>query len=251
MTSKFDQIYNTNREAAEKFRFNAEVADVFADMISRSVPGYQQILDLVPTLVRYKQYLEGNFYDLGCSLGAGMLALASGVRNPIQNTTPPSRTIIGIDSSQAMLTQAQTNLQADPELSDLFELRHERLQDSQLSEAAIVLMNFTLQFIPIAERQALLQDIFDNTVEGGILVLSEKLLYAEAMTDRALIDIHHQFKADQGYSQLEIAQKRDAIENVLLPETLDTHIARLRKVGYLVVTPWIQNLQFTSILAIK
>ena len=245
MSEHKDQIYKTAITAPEKFRFDRRVAVVFEDMISRSVPGYRQILEMLPTLVRYKQALRGNYYDLGCSLGAGMLAMAEG-----HNKSP--RTIIGVDNSAAMLEQAESNLAAytaKPAIN--FQLACEDLLTYSLQNAALTLMNFTLQFIALEQRDEILQNIFNSSVEGGMLVLSEKIKFEQPATNRALIDIHHQYKADQGYSQLEIAQKRDAIDEVLIPETLDTHLNRLRKVGYSVVTPWVQNLQFVSILAIK
>ena len=112
-------------------------------------------------------------------------------------------------------------------------------------------MNFTLQFIPLLDRDPLLQNIYNNTQKGGALILSEKIKFDDTTTNNRMINIHHNFKARQGYTQLEISQKRDAIENVLIPETLNAHIQRLRSVGFKTITPWVQNLQFISILAIK
>ena len=245
MSEQKDQIYKDRVAVPEKFRFDSKVAAVFEDMISRSVPGYRQILEMIPTLVRYQQTVGGNYYDFGCSLGAGMLAMADG-----HNTD--QRTIVGVDNSPAMLEQAEINLasyQAKPTIT--FELACADMQTFKAKNAALSLMNFTLQFIPLEQRDKILEDIFDATVDGGILVLSEKIKFEQAATNTALIDIHHQYKSDQGYSQLEIAQKRDAIDEVLIPETMDAHLARLSKAGFSIVTPWIQNLQFVSILAIK
>jgi len=247
MVKNRDNIYQDAQDKVENFSFDDTVVSVFEDMISRSVPGYLQILNLIPTLVKQFHIKNGNYYDLGCSLGAGMLAIANGL-NSVNSKT--RRQIIGIDSSNAMINQAKQVLNKTPQ-QQFFELKCEDIADTNINNAALVLMNFTLQFIQLEKRNALIQNIHDNLLENGILVISEKIKFADEREQRALTNIHHQFKADQGYSELEISQKRDAIENVLIPETLDNHINRLKDVGFKVVTPWVQNLQFISILAIK
>jgi len=248
MTENKDTLYFTTHTEIERFKFDARVADVFQDMISRSVPGYLQILELLPTLVRNFAQSHGQYYDLGCSLGAGMLAMAKGMEDN-------KRKIIGIDNSESMLAQAKHNLNKiyseTHKNSQQFELLCQDIQNSEIDNASMVLMNFTLQFVPLADRNTLVEKIYRGLYKGGVLVLSEKLKFNEPRIDQTLISIHHQYKADQGYSQLEIAQKRDAIENVLIPETLNAHQQRLTDAGFSIVTPWIQNLQFVSILAIK
>ncbi len=248
MTTNKDQIYRTDEAATPakpgSFVFDARVASVFTDMISRSVPGYQQILEMLPTLTRQFRVENANYYDLGCSLGAGMLAMSEGLDQM-------SGHIIGIDSSIAMIRQAERNLTAIDSKNSRYSLLDNDLLDIEIESASMVLMNFTLQFIPLALRDNLVAKIYAGLLNGGILVLSEKIKFDNVKTNDALIDIHHQYKADQGYSQMEISQKRDAIENVLIPETLKTHIKRLENAGFSVVTPWVQNLQFISILAIK
>jgi len=158
-------------------------------------------------------------------------------------------TLIGIDNSAAMIKQARANLMmVDNKACSLVE---QDILDTQIRQAGMVLMNFTLQFIPLEQRARLITNIYHGLCNGGALILSEKIAFNDSNTDRVLTDIHHQFKADQGYSDMEIARKRDAIENVLIPETMETHVQRLTKAGFSVVTPWIQNLQFVSILAVK
>ena len=256
MSNKRDQLYRQTTESSHgsttpRFQFDDRVAEVFSDMISRSVPGYQQILEMLPSLVKQFDHNDtGNYYDLGCSLGAGMVSIAKGLTesNALENNK-----IIGIDNSEAMLKQAKHILydvkKSNPKLN--FELSKQNIQETPINNAVIVLMNFTLQFIPLGERDRLISNIFSGLVNGGTLILSEKIKFDEVLTQKRLTDIHHQFKADQGYSQLEIAKKRDAIENVLIPETLEAHKQRLHKAGFSVVTPWVQNLQFISILATK
>lgn len=245
LNNKKDNIYQQTQEGIGAFKFDARVASVFADMISRSVPGYQQILNLLPTLVRQHSFAGHCYYDLGCSLGAGMLAMAEGLNNK-------DCTIIGVDTSDAMLQQAKQTLDLYAEQTKVnFELQHADVIGYKFKPAAMVLMNFTLQFIALDKRDQLVDEIYSALCPGGVLVLSEKIKFDHTDTDKALIRIHHQYKADQGYSDMEISQKRDAIENVLIPETLDTHHSRLQNAGFQIVTPWVQNLQFVSLLAIK
>lgn len=239
-----DQIYRNTSIKPGRFVFDERVANVFSDMISRSVPGYQQILEMLPTLTRQFSSENANYYDLGCSLGAGMLAMFEGLKS--EGLKNQNVTLIGVDNSSAMIEQASKNLEGLN--AKLFE---QDLLQTDINNAAMVLMNFTLQFIPIADRAAVIANIYNGLKKGGAFVLSEKIKFDDPQTNQYLIDIHHQYKADQGYSQLEIAQKRDAIEDVLIPETLSAHIQRLENAGFNVITPWVQNLQFISILAIK
>ncbi len=245
MAHRKDQLYSDIDAKVGSFKFDGRVAEVFNDMISRSVPGYRQILELIPTLTRQFQFENHNYYDLGCSTGAGMLAMSEG----LGDTTAR---IIGIDNSAAMLQQASTEFAtlALP-ASQQIEFHHADINETLCRNAAMTLLNFTLQFIAIEQRDRLIERIGQNTVPGGVLVLSEKLQSDDSAKQSLMTKIHHQYKADQGYSLLEISKKRDAIENVLIPETLETHIKRLQQAGFNTVTPWIRNLQFVSILAVK
>jgi len=252
MTDKRDQLYRDTDRLSQSvsnvgsFKFDQRVAEVFNDMISRSVPGYQQILEMLPTLVKqFRSESPQNYYDLGCSLGAGMLAMAQG----LTESQYQQNQIIGIDNSSAMLSQAKQNLASFSQQT--FKLEQQDLQQTKIVDAAMVLMNFTLQFIPLNERDEVVANIYSGLVKGGALILSEKISCADSATQKLMTDIHHQYKADQGYSELEIAKKRDAIENVLIPESLETHVSRLKSAGFQIITPWVRNLQFISILAVK
>ncbi len=248
MNEHKDTIYSTAQDKVSPFRFDAKVAAVFSDMISRSVPSYQPILEMLPTITRRFRMPDHNYYDLGCSLGAGLHAMAEGLK-PTPGFSNLNASLIGIDNSSAMLKHAKAH--SCPYDNLTMEFVEQSLLDTQINRAAMVLMNFTLQFIDVEQRQAVISNIYQGLSEGGALILSEKVSFADATTDQTMIDIHHQYKADQGYSRLEISQKRDAIENVLIPETLDTHTQRLKHAGFKVITPWLQNLQFLSILAVK
>jgi len=239
MTNSIDKLYDSLEAKPGSFVFDKRVADVFTDMISRSVPGYQQILEMLPTLARQFYFPQHNYYDLGCSLGAGLLAMSEGLKNANAN-------LVGVDNSEAMIEKAKTNLSGFNAT-----IIEDDLRSIPIKKAGMVLMNFTLQFIPIEYRNSLVQEIYNGLVQGGALGLSEKIQFDDPKTNLKLTEIHHQYKADQGYSEMEIAKKRDAIIDVLIPETLDEHSHRLRNTGFSVVTPWVQNLQFVSILAVK
>lgn len=246
---KSDKLYANDLSNPPKFKFDSRVADVFADMISRSVPGYTQILNLLPNLAAWielrAQPNKVRAYDLGCSLGAGTFALAHGFKEP-------ENTIVGIDNSQAMITRAEkihsaTNI----DVMTNIEFKTADVLDYELQACSAVLMNFTLQFIALEQRESLLRKIYSALEPGGVLILSEKIKFRNVESNQLLTEVHHLFKSSRGYSELEISQKRDAIENVLIPETLESHTSRLNDVGFRVITPWVQNLQFISILAIK
>lgn len=243
-----DNIYSNKHSRMGDFKFDAQVTTVFDDMISRSVPGYREIVSFVGTITKQFQQPNQNYYDLGCSLGAGMLAMASAI-------TEQGATIIGVDNSAPMIAQAEQHLaQLDHDLATVtsqYNLRCENIEQTEIDNAAIVLMNFTLQFIEQDKRTDLLHRIYQGMNNGAVVMLSEKVHIENTKAHILLTDLHHQFKADQGYSELEISRKRDAIENVLIPELLDTHIERLHEAGFSLVIPWFQNFQFFSLLAVK
>lgn len=243
-----DTIFAEVKENLTPFRFDDSVASVFNDMISRSVPSYQPILSMLPTITRQFRKNEVNYYDLGCSLGAGLHAMAEGLKHT-DNLENVKADLIGVDTSKAMLERARSYECPYDNVSISF--IEQDIMQTPIENAAMVLMNFTLQFIPVEQRDRMIQSIANGLNPDGVLILSEKVCYSDKATNDTMIDIHHRYKADQGYSQLEISQKRDAIENVLIPETLETHLNRLKRAGFSVITPWLQNLQFISILAIK
>jgi len=112
-------------------------------------------------------------------------------------------------------------------------------------------LNFTLQFIDRDLRDTVVQAIYDGLRPGGIMVLSEKVCFEDEHLDQLNIDLHHNFKRARGYSELEIAQKRTALENVLLPETLSQHKQRISRAGFSSCDVWFQCFNFASLIALK
>ena len=224
------------------FRFDASVASVFPDMINRSVPGYATVVGMTGALAAQHARPGSQIYDLGCSWGASLLSVA---REPACDRCE----LIGIDNSESMLEQASNHLAQFPEAKRI-QLQYADVLDTPLHNASVVIMNYTLQFIPTEEREGLLKRIRETMMPGDVLILSEKLTLPDPRLNKYLIDLHHDFKRQQGYSDLEIAQKRQALEDVLVPETRQTHVDRLQKVGFSRCDVWFQCLNFGSLIAI-
>ncbi|MBT6115045.1 MAG: carboxy-S-adenosyl-L-methionine synthase CmoA [Porticoccaceae bacterium] len=242
-TPKQDNLFASPLGNVPRFAFDEAVVDVFPDMIQRSVPGYQTIINLCGELAARYVQPNSNCYDLGCSLGASSLAIA-------QQVNQPGVSIVAVDNSAAMLSRCASVLEQGQTTAKI-ELVEADICDIEISNASLVVMNFTLQFIAIDKRQALVEKIYAGLNPGGCLVISEKLLFEPESLNQLLSELHHQFKSAQGYSDLEISQKRDSLENFLLPETLETHINRIKACGFNSASPWFQCFNFASLVAIK
>ncbi len=244
MSKEKDTLFKDQPSVAEgSFQFNEPVVKVFPDMIERSVPGYRELLELTPLIVKQAVGANELVYDLGCSLGAATLA----ARRAIQ---APGARIIGLDSSAQMVERCRA-IVAEDNSSVPVEIHQADITQSPFEPAALFLMYFTLQFIPPTERPALLRRIGDALKPGGVLLLAEKLSF-ESPHEQTWMDEHHlAFKRAQGYSDLEIANKRQAIENVLIPESEQAHIKALETAGFSRVYRWFQSLNFACFVAIK
>jgi tRNA (cmo5U34)-methyltransferase len=230
------------QELKGQFTFDSAVARVFPDMIKRSVPGYAETVAMSGVIAG--EYARDNtqLYDLGCSLGAVTLAMRHGVK-------AEGCKIIGIDNSSAMIEQAGHYLALDDGEVDV-ELSCGDITQLKLENASVVALNYVLQFIPQKQRLSLLTNILEGLNPGGALILSEKICFPAA-EQKLQDELHLDFKRANGYSELEIAQKRSAIENVLIPETESAHIERLKQAGFSQVIRWYQCFNFVSFLAIK
>ncbi|MEQ9407816.1 MAG: carboxy-S-adenosyl-L-methionine synthase CmoA [Fuerstiella sp.] len=238
-----DRIYSMPLGRVGDFEFDDAVADVFPDMIRRSVPGYGSMLSMIAqTAERYAQP-ESHLYDLGCSLGAGTLLLLDHAR--------PDCRIVAVDNSPAMISRLRQRMAGCQTQNSRVSIVQADIRDVQLSRASVVVLNLTLQFLPPADRTELMQKIADGMLPGGAVILSEKICFADPDQQQLMTELHHDFKRAHGYSDLEIAQKRTAIENRLVPETLEAHVARLRGAGFRSVAVWFQCFNFASILAIR
>ncbi|KRT54967.1 tRNA (cmo5U34)-methyltransferase [endosymbiont of Ridgeia piscesae] len=238
-----DRLYAEPQQGSGDFVFDRQVAQVFPDMIKRSVPGYGTIINMIGTLAVSCVSEGSRCYDLGCSLAAAALAMRSGAAGR-------DCQVVAVDNSVAMLERAQELLSASEEGRDI-ELVCADLRDIEVRDASMVVLNFTLQFLPLDVREGLLRSIWQGMRPGGVLVLSEKIALEDPQSQALFVEMHHGFKRAQGYSELEISQKRSALENVLIPETLATHRMRLQQVGFERVEVWFQCFNFISLLAVK
>lgn len=239
---KQDRIYASERPLQD-FVFDEKVADVFTDMINRSVPGYATIISMIGMLADRYCTAGSIVYDLGCSLGGAALAMTHHISHKDYQ-------LIAVDNSAAMIERFRVALDTRND-GDNIHLVCADLDDVEISNASVVVLNFTLQFIAQEKRAGLIRKIYEGMQPGGILILSEKIRFADSHLNELLIDMYHQFKQVQGYSQLEISQKRSALENVLIPETIATHKARMQEAGFRSCDTWFQCFNFASMVAFK
>ena len=225
------------------FTFDHSVAQVFPDMIRRSVPGYPTIIAMTGLLAARHALPDSKLYDLGCSLGASTLAMR-------QNIRQTGCEIIAVDNSSAMLERCRSIIDTDTHDTPV-QLTLADLQDVDINSASVVVLNFTLQFVPRELRDAVIKRIYEGLLPGGIMVISEKVTFEDPRLDAINIELHHQFKRANGYSDLEVAQKRAALENVLLPETLRQHKERIAGAGFRSCDVWFQCFNFASLIALK
>jgi len=238
-----DLIYLNPHVQVKDFAFDAQVVEVFPDMITRSVPGYNTIIDTIGRLSQ--RFVKPNtlIYDLGCSLGAATLAMRKGIDDQ-------QCKIIAVDNSSAMVERCKMHINAFKGKTDV-DVIEANIQDVTIENASMVVLNFTLQFIDKQDRQTLINKIAQGINKGGILVISEKVSYGDSVIDKQLVDLHHDFKRANGYSELEVAQKRTALENVMRTDSVEQHIQRLTDAGFSHVSPWFQCFNFISFIAIK
>lgn len=242
-----DNLYERPARPAA-FRFDQQVAQAFPDMIARSVPGYEFNLELVAAIAQRYVTAHSRVYDLGCSLGAMTLSMRSALA---QLSTPPSAVrFVGVDCSEPMIERAQgclqalkSNYQTDLLCADLTEI--------EIRNASMVVLGYTLQFVALEQRRAVIERVYQGLNPGGVLVLAEKLREPDEHANEMLAELHHDFKRANGYSDLEIAQKRQALENVLVSDTEKQQVDRLKAVGFAQVVMLSRHYQFALWLARK
>lgn len=247
-----DTLFTTPLDKQARFSFDEEVVACFPDMIRRSVPGYGQVLAMLPILAKrhcaYRQTRAdgrrvSRIYDLGCSLGAASFALADGF-------PPDALEIKAIDVSAPMIARAREVLDAHYPEHDI-ELIQADVNDVTLADCDMVILNLTLQFLPPKTRLALLTKCYQALSEGGVLILTEKTHANDEQDDAWQVERYYDFKRANGYSDMEISTKRNALENVLITDTLEVHHARLQQAGFARSLTWFMFLNFTSIIAFK
>jgi tRNA (cmo5U34)-methyltransferase len=240
-----DTLFAAARPRAEDFNFGKETAAVFDDMLDRSVPFYAEIQRMLGELVADFAVDRTAIYDLGCSTGNTFLAAGANLRPELDVR------FIGLDSSEEMLRTAERKL-SGAQFPWPFVLKLQDLNDDILIEnASVALMILTLQFVRPLNREALIAALHQGLNHNGCLLLVEKVLGEHSSFNRLFIDHYYEMKRRRGYSDMEIAQKREALENVLIPYRLEENKWLLRRVGFQHVDVFFKWYNFCGIVAIK
>jgi tRNA (cmo5U34)-methyltransferase len=243
MSDDKDSLFADSRVLTTDFCFDEKVVKVFDDMIKRSVPGYELVVPLIGMLARRYAQPDSRIYDLGCSLGAASLAMSQAV-------CADGTEIIAVDNSEAMVDRCKRRVSEHAGPVPI-EVLLQNMLDTRINNASVVVLNFTLQFLDRGQRQKLIKQIATGMRDAGVLIISEKICFASQQEQSQQTSWHHDYKRAQGYSELEIAQKRNALEDVLQPETESVHFKRLVEAGLSRPCRWFQCFSFASFIAFK
>lgn len=240
-----DQVFDDDWRPSD-FSFDARVADVFDDMVSRSVPFYEEIqrmqAELAVSLLPDRDCLV---YDLGCSTATTLAAIA---RHP---ECPEGVRFVGIDNSPAMLDEARDKLEQAGVSDRVSVIEADIDSHIALDECDMILMNWTLQFVRPIAREALIKRIGGALRPGGVLFISEKVLVRDSLMNRLYIEFYYDYKRRHGYSDVEIRNKREALENVLIPYRSEENHDLLKRCGFEMVDPFFRWFNFESLVAFK
>jgi tRNA (cmo5U34)-methyltransferase len=238
-----DEVFKDEIEKASDFKFSENVAKVFDDMVNRSVPYYGEMQRMMAELAADHAKEGSDVYDLGCSTGTTMIGMDTMI--------DPDIRFIGIDDSQKMLDKCKSKL-LEVGFSRNYELRCADLsQGVKISNASVVVLCLTLQFVRPIYRERLLKNIYDGLNNGGILILVEKILAEDSLFNRDFIKYYYNYKRRNNYSELEISQKREALENVLIPYKLSEDITILRDTGFSHCEVFFKWYNFAGVVAVK
>lgn len=237
-----DRIYKGENGRITDFCFGEETASIFEDMLCRSVPFYDEIQRMVLELAADFAVDGTNVYDLGCSAGTTLCCLDS---------LPQQVRLVGVDSSPAMIGKAERKL-AEASVSHPYALLCRDLNDGpRIENASVVVMSLTLQFVRPLYRERILREIHGGLIQNGCLVVVEKVLAEESLLSRLYVNHYYDFKRRNGYSDLEISRKREALENVLIPYRLKENEEMLRNVGFHAIDVFFKWYNFCGIVALR
>jgi len=240
-----DRLFATPRRRLDDFNFGQETAAVFDDMLDRSVPFYGEIQRLVAELAADFAAEGTAIYDLGCSTCNTFLQIAGALPAGLNVR------FIGLDSSPEMLDLARRKL-TEEGFAYEYELRCADLdRDIEVRDASVVLLVLTLQFVRPLQRERLIRRIAQGMTDNGCLILVEKVLGESSTFNRLFIKHYYEMKKRNGYSDLEIAQKREALENVLIPYRLEENRELLRSQGFQHVDVFFKWYNFCGMVAMK
>lgn len=233
-----DEVFK--KPVGKQFEFDSSVASVFDDMIGRSVPFYGQTLELVSSLVSSFAKDEDVVLDLGCSTANTLLKIYQKADVKLE--------LIGLDNANAMLEIARQKALA---YGAKLDLRFADMLECELPESNFIISNYTLQFIRPLDRASFVQKIYNSLRKNGLCFISEKIIYEDKKLDKQMIEMYKNFKKTQGYSEFEISQKREALENILVPYTEEENVKMLQNAGFKSIQSIMKWGNFMTFLCIK
>ncbi len=250
-----DNIFAFKTDPVEAFEFNEEVTSVFDDMIKRSVPLYAECLKRECQLASQFYQKNTRIYDLGCSHGNLGIMIHDSFKQD-------GYSMIAVDSSPYMIEKYKNRLKqiGVSKFEKIDNSTHKAgnitlvsalAEDIEISNASVVIVNLTMQFIKPEKRDNFVQAIYNGLNSGGVLLLTEKIVHMDKSLSELELAFYKKFKLENGYSELEISRKRDALENILIPETLESHTKRLNDAGFQKIDVWLKWFNFASMIAIK
>ncbi|PPL02370.1 carboxy-S-adenosyl-L-methionine synthase CmoA [Parapedobacter indicus] len=238
-----DNVFSEVIKKPSDFKFGATVANAFDDMVERSVPFYTEIQRMIIEQAAEFAIPGTNVYDLGCSTGTTFLNLDPYVDEQVR--------FVGIDDSKDMLGKCAAKLQ-EAKLSREYELKNVDLHDDfEIENASVVILCLTMQFVRPIYREKLLKKIYNGLVPGGVLIISEKILAEDSLFNRNFITYYYDYKRRNHYSDLEISQKREALENVLIPYKLSENLKLLMEAGFSHTEVFFKWYNFSGFTAVK
>ncbi|OQY36545.1 MAG: carboxy-S-adenosyl-L-methionine synthase CmoA [Spirochaetaceae bacterium 4572_7] len=244
---KVDKVFNTPVDNVPPFSFNKKVAYVFDDMAERSIPFYKEV-QIMLTDLALTFFQEGSkVYDLGCSTATTTALIYQGLID--RNIT--DFTIKGIDESNDMCEAARVKLDTLGASKDHVHITNGDFLTEDIKDASVVIMNYTLQFTDPLHRETLIKKIYDGLRHNGVLLITDKLLQSNTDISRTFIDKYYNLKRVNGYSELEISQKREALDNVLIPYTLEEETTLFKECGFKSIDAFFSWYNFTSFICMK
>ncbi len=237
-----DDIF-LDREWNGGFQFNRRVAEVFDDMLKRSVPCYSQVIEMTARILENFLISGDRVYDLGSSTGTTLIELARRLEHLKLKFT-------GFDNSAAMVEKATLKAEIYSKKERL-KFKKKDITDLDLHQGGAIILNYTMQFVSPEIRKDFLTKIHGFLRPGGVLVMSEKVILSNPALNSGFVEFYHDFKRSMGYSEIEISNKREALENVLIPFTAEENLTLMKTAGFTNAQPFFQWFNFVSFMGIR
>jgi tRNA (cmo5U34)-methyltransferase len=238
-----DKVFNEEIKNASDFKFGTTVANVFDDMVNRSVPYYGEMQRMIAELTADRAKEGSYVYDLGCSTGTTMIGM--------NTLVPQSIEFIGVDDSPEMLKKCDVKLKEAGFTRGYKLVNADLNQNVEINNASVVVLCLTLQFVRPIYRERLIKTIYDGLNKDGVLIVIEKILAEESSFNRDFIKYYYDMKRRNHHSEMEISQKREALENVLVPYKLSEDNLLLREAGFAHVEIFFKWYNFAGLIAVK